>query len=58
MNKIVNIPGTILKELRVSLNIPINIAAEKLKMETEELKNWEENGVVVSVSKARKIGKF
>lgn len=58
MKKIVNIPGTILKELRVSLNIPLNVAAVKLKVETETLKQWEENGVTVSVAKARKISKF
>lgn len=55
MKKIINAPGTILKELRKSLAMPEDVAAKKLKIDLETLRKWESDGVTISVSKARKI---
>lgn len=54
--EIVEVPGTILKELRTSLNMSLAVAAKKLSVKPEVLSDWETNGVKVSIAKARKIG--
>lgn len=53
----INVPATILRELRNSLNIPENIAAKKLGITIEELLVWESEGVVLTIPKARQVAR-
>ncbi len=48
---------TILKELRLHLNMSLDIAAKKLKIDVATLKLWEEEGIEIDIKTARKIAK-
>lgn len=51
----INVKGNILKELRESLNIPIEVIARKMSVDVDIVKAWEENGCTLTIPKLKKL---
>ncbi len=51
----ISVSATIMRDLRESLNIPLENAAKKIRVKPDTLAIWEKDGAEISISKARTI---